>query len=125
VRCAAPELARWSFSVEQQVLRRLDKTFKAFFARGKGLPRLRARARYHAADFRVGDGLTLRQSGKLGFVGVSGEVKVRWHRQLPSMDATPVRRRKTGWELAGAPDGLSRAGPVGITGMDFPGGDSE
>ena len=32
-RCAAPELARWSFSGEQQVLRRLDKTFKAFFAR--------------------------------------------------------------------------------------------
>jgi hypothetical protein len=29
-------------------------------ARGKGFPRFRARARYHAADFRVGDGLTLR-----------------------------------------------------------------
>ena len=29
VRCAAPELARWSFSVEQQVWRRLDKTSRA------------------------------------------------------------------------------------------------
>ena len=30
VRCAAPELARWSFSVEQQVLRRLDKWYIVF-----------------------------------------------------------------------------------------------
>jgi hypothetical protein len=29
----------------------------------------RAGARYHAAGFRVGDGLTLRKSGKLGIVG--------------------------------------------------------
>jgi hypothetical protein len=35
VRLAAPELARWSYSAEQQVLRRLDKAFKAFFGRIK------------------------------------------------------------------------------------------
>jgi hypothetical protein len=59
VRCAAPEYARWSFSAEQQVLRRLDKAFKSFFGRGaKGFPRFRASARYHAAAVRVGDGLT-------------------------------------------------------------------
>jgi len=61
---AAPELARWSFSAEQQCLRRLDKTYKAFFRRGYGFPRFRAKARYHAAEFRVGDGLTIRKSGK-------------------------------------------------------------
>jgi putative transposase len=38
---------RWSFSAEQQVLRRLDKAFKAFFRRCKagekpGFPRFRA-----------------------------------------------------------------------------------
>ena len=80
VRCAIPELARWSFSAEQQVLRRLDKTFKAFFARGRGFPRFRATARYHAAEFRVGDGLTIRKGGRIGIVGVPGEIKVRWHR---------------------------------------------
>lgn len=74
MRCAAPQLARWSFSAEQQVLRRLDKTFKAFFARGKGFPRFRARARYHAAEFRVGDGLALRKNGRIGIVGVPGDV---------------------------------------------------
>ena len=100
MRCAAPELARWSFSAEQQVLRRLDKTFKAFFARGKGFPRFRARARYHAADFRVGDGLRLRKSGKLGFVGVRGEVKVRWHRQLPSKPKSAILTRQADkWDI--------------------------
>lgn len=96
VRCAAPEFARWSFSAEQQVLRRIDKTFKAFFARGRGFPRFRARARYHAADFRVGDGLTLRKSGKLGFVGVPGEVKVRWHRDMPSRPTSAILTRQAG-----------------------------
>ena len=121
VRCAAPELARWSFSAEQQVLRRLDKTFKAFFARGKGFPRFRARARYHAADFRVGDGLTLRKSGKLGFVGVSGEVKVRWHRQLPSEpDSAILTRQADKWYIVFhvEVDAVERAGPDSV-GIDF------
>src|SRR3546814_7151548 len=65
VRACHEGLARWSFSAEQQVLRKLDKAFRAFFGRLKrgdkvGFPRFRASARYHAAEFRVGDGLTLR-----------------------------------------------------------------
>lgn len=100
VRCAEPNMARWSFSAEQQVLRKLDKTFKAFFSRvkrgGAGFPRFRARDRYHAADFRVGDGLTLRKSGKLGFVGVPGEIKVRWHRELPSKPKSAILTRQAG-----------------------------
>lgn len=46
-------LARWSFSAEQQVLRRLDKTFKAFFHRGHGFPRFRSKARFHATEMRA------------------------------------------------------------------------
>jgi putative transposase len=87
-------LARWSFSAEQQVLRRLDTTFKAFFARGH--PRFRASARFHAAEFRVGDGLTLRKFGKIGFVGVLGEIKVRWHRELPSKPKSAILTRQGG-----------------------------
>lgn len=96
VRVLGDGLERWSFSAEQQVLRRLDKTFKAFFARGKGFPRFRARVRYHAAEFRVGDGLTLRKSGRLGFVGVPGEIKVRWHRALPSKPKSAILTRQCG-----------------------------
>lgn len=121
VRCAAPDFARWSFSAEQQVLRRLAKTFKAFFARGHGFPRFRARARYHAADFRVGDGLTLRKSGRIGVVGVPGEIKVRWHRDLPRKPASAILTRQAGkWyvvlhvEVAA----VNRAGPDSV-GIDF------
>lgn len=96
-RCAAPEFARWSFSAEQQVLRRLDKAFKAFFGRGaKGFPRFRASARYHAADFRVGDGLTLRKSGRIGVVGVPGEIKVKWHRPLAGNPKSAILTRQNG-----------------------------
>lgn len=119
VRIAEPDLARWSFSAEQQVLRRLEKTFAAFFGRGRGFPRFRARDRFHAAEFRVGDGLTLRKSGKLGFVGIPGEIKVRWHRELPSKPSSAILTRQSGkwyvvFHVEVAP--VERSGPdsVGI-----------
>jgi putative transposase len=100
-RLAHDGLARWSYSAEQQVLRKLEKTFAAFFGRIRrgakpGFPRFRARDRYHAADFRVGDGLTIRKSGKLGFVGVQGEIKVCWHRALPSEPKSAILTRQAG-----------------------------
>ena len=82
VRIAEPNLARWSFTALQQVLRRVDQTYAAFFKRGRGFPRFRASARYHAATFRVGDGLTIKH-GRIGIVGVLGGIKVVWHRSLP------------------------------------------
>lgn len=83
VREAEPNLARWSFTALQQVVRRVDQTYAAFFKRKRGFPRFRASARYHAATFRVGDGLTLKKDRRLGIVGVPGGIKVRWHRDLP------------------------------------------
>ena len=96
LRTDCPDLARWSYSAEQQVLRRLEKTFKAFFNRGRGFPRFRAVARYHAAEFRVGDGLTIRKNGRVGFVGVAGDIKVRWHRELPSKPVSAILTRQNG-----------------------------
>jgi putative transposase len=96
---------RWSFSAEQQVLRRLDKSFKAFFRRCKagekpGFPRFRASARYHAAEFRVGDGLTLRRTGRIGLVGIPGEIKCKWHRKLPSPPTSAILSRQNGkWHV--------------------------
>ena len=88
VRLTDERLAGYSYSAEQQVVRRLDKAFKAFFGRirrGKGgFPRFRARSMFDSADFRVGDGLTIRRGRKLGIVGIPGEIKVRWHRELPA-----------------------------------------
>lgn len=101
VRLADERLARYSYSAEQQVLRRLDKSFKAFFRRCKagekpGFPRFRAKARYHSTEFRVGDGLTLRKSKHLGVVGIPGEIKCKWHRALPSDPASAILTRQSG-----------------------------
>lgn len=88
VRAADERLVGYSFSAEQQVLRRLDKTFNAFFGRVKkgkaGFPRFRAKSRFDSAEFRVGDGLTIRKTKRLGIVGIVGEIKVKWHRNLPA-----------------------------------------
>ena len=94
-------LEQWSFSAEQQVLRRLDKAYGAFFRRCKagqkpGFPRFRASSRYHAGEFRVGDGLTLRPSDRIAITGVPGEIKVRWHRYLPSPPGSAIVTRQNG-----------------------------
>jgi putative transposase len=88
VRRADERLAGYSYSAEQQVVRRLDKAFRAFFGRirrGKGgFPRFRARSMFNSADFRFGDGLTIRRGRRLSIVGIPGEIKVRWHRDIPA-----------------------------------------
>jgi putative transposase len=105
VRAADERLAGYSFTTEQQVLRRLDKTFSAFFGRVKrgakpGFPRFKAKARFDSAEMRVGDGLTIRKSKRLGIVGIPGEIKVRWHRPLPEgakLGAAVVSRHAGKW----------------------------
>lgn len=90
VRADDERLAGFSFSTEQQVLRRLDKAFAAFFRRLKstkgkaGFPRFRAKSMFDSAEVRVGDGMTIRKSKRLGIVGIPGETKVKWHRPLPA-----------------------------------------
>lgn len=120
------EHGRWSCSAQQQVLRKLDKSFKAFFGRIKrnakaGFPRFRAASRYHAADFRVGDGLTIRRSGRIGIVGVLGEIKVRWHRALPNKPKSAIiTRQASKWYVifhVEAPS-VKCAGPDSV-GIDF------
>lgn len=105
VRAVDERLAGYSHSAEQQVLRRLDKAFSAFFrrlkAKGKaGFPRFRAKSMFDSAEFRVGDGLTIRKSKRLGVVGIPGEIKVKWHRDLPAgvkVGAATVSRSAGKW----------------------------
>lgn len=130
VRAADERLAGYSFSAEQQVLRRLDKTFSAFFGRVKrgakpGFPRFRAKSRFDSADFRVGDGLTLRKSGRLGIVGIPGEIKVRWHRPLPpdtKLGAAVISRKAGRWFVCfqiELPDAESIERPFAPVGIDM------
>lgn len=101
VREVDDRLATYSFSAEQQVLRRLEKAFAAFFRRvavgtKPGFPRFRPKSRFNSADFRLGDGLTLRKSGRIGLAGIAGEVKVKWHRALPPGASSAVLSRSGG-----------------------------
>ena len=128
VRAADERLAGYSFSAEHQVLRRLDKTFAAFFGRIKraakpGFPGFRAKARFAAAEFRVGDGLTMRKSRRIGIVGIAGEIKIRWHRELPvgaQLGAAVISRSCGKWyvclqiDLAAAEPIERPISPVGI-----------
>jgi putative transposase len=113
-------LGRWSFSALQQVLRRLDQTYTAFFKCGHGLPRFRASARYHAATFRVGDELTIRKDRRLG---VLGGIKVVWHRALPEDDelGTAILTRQQGkWYVVFSVEAaFAEACGTGTVGIDL------
>lgn len=90
-----------NFSACQDVLRRLDKAFQAFFRRVKsgdkpGFPRFKSRDRYDSLTFpSYGDGCRIRDNGKLYLQGV-GEVRVKWHRQVAGKIKTATVRRRGG-----------------------------
>jgi len=75
----------------QQMLRRLDKAFAAFFKRMKagetpGFPRFKGYKRFRSVEYRYGDGCKLRykENGQVRFyIQNVGEVKVVFHRQMP------------------------------------------
>jgi putative transposase len=88
IRTVRPDMAVWSFTSQQQTLRRLDKAFGAFFRRVRagqtpGYPRFRAAARFDSVDFRHGDGLRFLPARKRLYVMGAGHVQVRLHRSLP------------------------------------------
>src|SRR4029079_2405135 len=91
-----------NFSACQDVLRRVDKTFKAFFGRVKrrerrgGFPRSRSRRRYNSLTFpSYGDGCRLRSNGRLYLQGI-GEVKVKLHRPVGGTIKTVSVKREAG-----------------------------
>jgi putative transposase len=87
IRLFDSELALLNFSACQDVLRRLDKAFKAFFERIKrgdtpGFPRYKGKGRYDSITWpSYGDGCKLKGSGKLYIQNV-GEIRFKQHRNL-------------------------------------------
>ena len=70
----------------QQLLRRVDKTFTAFFRRVKeghtpGFPRFKPAQRFRSIEYRHGDGCKLK-CDRL-YVQHVGEIKVKLHRDVP------------------------------------------
>ena len=97
-RNANPEtLGKLNATSVQQMLRRLDKGFAAFFRRVKagekpGFPRFKGRNRFHSLEYRHGDGCKLKTDGQgrtLFYVQSVGEVKVKYHRPIP--DVTEIK----------------------------------
>jgi putative transposase len=81
-----------------QTLRRLDKTYAAFFRCG-GRPRFKDRDAFHSFVFRAKNGFWILPSGKLRLFGI-GDVRVRWHRQIPSearIKQVTVKREGDKW----------------------------
>lgn len=84
----------------QDVLRRIDKTFKAFFARAEhkgkaGFPRFKSAARFNSFTFpNYGDGCKLINS-RLRLQGV-GLVKVKLHRAVEGRIKTVTIKREAG-----------------------------
>ncbi len=75
----------------QQLLRRLDKAFVAFFRRLKagetpGFPRFKGNSRFNSLEYFYGNGCKLRfdeRNRALFYVQNVGEVKVKYHRPIP------------------------------------------
>src|SRR5262245_53048732 len=80
-------LALAKFSACQDVLRRVDKAFRAFFVRvtagqRAAYPRFKPRRRYASLTFpSYGDGCRLRANGRLYLQGI-GDLKVKLHRPV-------------------------------------------
>lgn len=80
------DLAQLNYSASQNILRRLDKAFQAFFRRIKqgdepGFPRFKGKDRFHSITFPAyGDGIKLK-NGKLYIQNV-GHIRIKLHRNL-------------------------------------------
>ena len=98
-------LAMCNYSSIQQTLRRLDKSFKAFFRRIKageepGYPRFKPADRFNTITYAsIGDGCQIKEN-RLYLQNV-GYIKVKWHRPIDGKIKTlSVTRRNDKWYVS-------------------------
>ncbi len=103
IRTFRPDLCAVNFSATQDVLRRLEKGFKAFFERIKrgdkpGFPRYKGKNRYNSVTWpSYGDGCKLKASGLVYLQGI-GNVRFKQHRNLQGKTKTvTVERDGNNW----------------------------
>ena len=95
------DLGLANFSCCQDVLRRVDKTFQAFFRRVKrgdraGYPRFKPVSRFDSITFpSYGDGCRLLDGGKLKLQGI-GQIKVKLHRPVEGTIKNVTVKREAG-----------------------------
>lgn len=97
LRQAIPEVATLNYSATQDMLRRLDKSFKAFFKRIKqgekpGYPRFKGYNRFNSITFPTyGDGVKLKDNRL--YVQNVGLIKIKMHRDLEGQINTVTLKR--------------------------------
>jgi putative transposase len=124
---AAGDLALVNCATCQDVLRRVDKTFQAFFRRVKagkiaGYPRFKPLSRYHSYTFPTyGSGCKLRENKRLYIQGV-GELKIKLHREVAGEIRTVTLTKTCGkWDVGFSvivPDPLPLPATGTVTGID-------
>jgi putative transposase len=99
------DLALANFTSCQDVLRRVEKTFKAFFHRVKagqkaGYPRFKSVTRFHSYTFpKYGNGCKLQENKRLYIQGV-GKLKVKLHREVTGRIKTVTLKKSCGrWDV--------------------------
>lgn len=126
IRRIRPEFAQFNHSACQQTLRRVSKSFQAFFqriqaGRTPGYPRFKSSSRFNSVVFVFGDGAT-RRNDRLKVQGV-GAIKVKWHRPFPPgaiIKQVVLHRKLDIWYATFQIDSPDRAlprhdgGPIGI-----------
>jgi len=91
----------------QQILRRLQKSYAAFFRRVKagetpGYPRFKGRDRFNSVEYTYGDGCKLNVGEKHTtlYIQNMGNLKVKFHRPLPPCTHIKhmiLKRKASGW----------------------------
>jgi putative transposase len=102
IKAVRPEYHEIHAHVLQDVIRRIDKTFQAFFRRVKngekpGYPRFKGRNRYHSLTYpEYGNGVTL--DGGILWLSKIGRIPIHLHRPLEGIPKTvTIAREADGW----------------------------
>jgi putative transposase len=105
LKAACPEYAQVHSPVLQDVLRRADKTYQAFFRRiangeTPGYPRFQGRDRYHCFTYpQYGNGAVL--DGEILSLSKIGRIPLRLHRPLEGTPTTvTLSREAAGWYVS-------------------------
>ena len=85
----------------QQMLRRVDKAYKAFYQGQRGLPRFKGRHRFKSLAYRYGDGAQVK--GDRLYIQHVGDIKIRLHRPIPEngkIKQVVIKRTNNHWDVA-------------------------
>jgi putative transposase len=122
IRAARPDVAVWSFSSQQATLRRLNKSFAAFFRRVRagqkaGYPRFKGKARFDSVEWpKDGDGARWLPEARRVYLQGIGQVKVNVHREVRGRVKTiQIKRQGRRWMLVLSCDDVS-TNPLPATG---------